>query len=777
MYGSDRRRPGIPLNGFEFVAGIFIFIVRIRNLIFYFNPFLMKKVLKVLLIFLGSLLGLIVLFIGAILLYGVYSPHRDISASSYPWKKNMTEAEIDSTAHSLLSRMSLREKVDQMDGDGGMLSMVRLGVHYLLLHRFAIQYSGRNDRLHIPPIAFSDGPRGITVGPSTMFPVAMARGATWDTALEEKVGDAISQEARAQGVNYFGGVCINLLRHPAWGRAQETFGEDPCLLSQMVTALTHGVQRNNVMACAKHYALNSVECARMYIDVKTDERTLNEVYFPQFKKFVDEGGASIMSAYNKVNGVYCSNSSYLLTSVLRDQWGFKGFVSSDWVTAVHDGKASARAGLDIEMPIAMHYGDSLVREVALGQVEEHYIDSAVLRILRTKLKFITREDPMAYPKSLVASPEHIALAREVAEKSFVLLKNNNRLLPLDKNKIKRLAVIGRLAGVPCLGDHGSSNFKPRYAVTILQGLQQYAGADFQIDYADGSDLTAAKRTAAGADAAIIITGYNYLDEGEYIQIKNDTSQRQKSGVGGDRLSLTLHPEDEKLISEISGVNKNCVVGMIGGGAIIVENWKDKVPAIIMLWYPGMEGGDAFARVLFGEVNPGGKLPFTVPKSENQLPYFDPFARSITYDLYHGYTLMDKKGLDPAFPFGFGLSYTTFRYDSIRVDKKSIQGNDTLNVFVKLTNTGKLTGDEVVELYIGFRHSAIDRPVKLLRGFRRVTLAPGGSKTIPFSITRMDLAYFDPGTHAWKTEKMEYEALAGPSSEEKMLIGTSFSVSD
>lgn len=743
----------------------------------------MKKFFKIFFIVLGSLLGLVILLLGFILLYGLYSPKYDISPSAYHWKKNMNEVEIDSTAHALLSEMSLKEKVDQMDGDGGIASMVRIGVHFLLKNHLAIQYAGRNTRLDIPPIAFSDGPRGITVGRSTMFPTAMARAASWDTDLEEKVGNAIGQEARAEGVNYFGGVCINLLRHPAWGRSQETFGEDPYLLSRMAVAITNGIQHNNVMACAKHYALNSVECARMYIDVKADVRTLNEVYFPQFKSFVNAGGASIMSAYNKVNGQYCGNNEYLLTEVLRNQWGFKGFISSDWVNGVRDGAASARAGLDIEMPIAIHYGDSLIKEVTSGKVEEHYIDSAVLRILRTKLFFITREDPMEYPASLISSPEHTQLALKAAEESLVLLKNENHLLPLNKNHIKKLAVIGRLADVPCLGDHGSSNFKPPYAVTVLQGLKNYAGNDLEVNYSDGIDLTKARETTSGADAVLIVAGYNYTDEGEYMgggtfgAENSDTVTLKKSGSGGDRLSLTLHPEDEKLISEIASVNKNCIVGMIGGGAIITENWKDRVPAIMMVWYPGMEGGNALAHVLFGDVNPSGKLPFTVPQSPGQLPDFDPFARTISYGMYHGYTLMDKRGYEPAYPFGFGLSYTTFHYDSIRTDKKVMSSDDTLHVSVKITNTGPVAGVEIAELYVDFRNSSIDRPVKLLKGFKRISLDPGESEIVNFNLTGPDIAWFDPEKKAWEIEKMDYGVMAGPSSDNRTLIETFFRIGD
>ncbi len=727
----------------------------------------MKKAAFVFFKITGILFGLLILIIAFAFLYALYNPDYDISPGAYHWEKGMSEKEIEDTARNLVSRMTLEEKVDQMDGDGGILGWVRLGIRFGILKRFNIQYAGRNTRLDIPPIAFSDGPRGITVGHSTCFPVAMARGATWDTDLERRVGNAIGQEARALGVNYFGGVCINLLRHPAWGRAQETYGEDPWLLGRMAVALTSGVQKNNVMACAKHYALNSIENSRLFVDVLVDERTLREVYLPHFKMFVDAGGASIMSAYNKVNGEHCGHNYHLLTEILREDWGFKGFVTSDWIEGIRNGVKAANAGMDVEMPLSMHYGKNLIEAVKNGKVKETQIDKMAQRIIRTKLKFVTRKDPITYTPDMVANEKHRLLAREVAEKSMVLLKNERTVLPLDPGKIKKLAVIGRLAAVGNTGDHGSSYFKPPYVITPLKGIRNYVGKNTDILYSDGQNVNEAKNMASQADAVIIIAGLDYHDEGEYI-----TSGKGKQiGTGGDRKSLTLHPEDEVLIQAIASVNDRCIVGLMGGSAIIMEKWKKDVPAILMVWYPGMEGGNALARILFGDINPSGKLPFTIPVSEKQLPFFDPAAKTIEYGYYQGYTLFDHKNETPAFPFGFGLSYTAFQYDSLTT--KISDGN--IITLVNVTNTGDRAGTETVQLYIGFEDPPVERPGKLLRDFRKVRLEPGETKKIRLTLVVKDLARYDTGTGQWVIDPGEYRILVGPSSDNDKLISKTISI--
>ena len=653
-------------------------------------------------------------------------------------------------------------------------------------------YAGRNERLGIPPIAFSDGPRGVICGRSTAFPVAMARAATWDLALQRRVGDVIGQEARAQGANYWGGLCLNIVRHPSMGRAEEVYGEDPWLTGEMGAAILTAVQRHNVMACAKHFALNSMETARFKNSVQIDERTLREVYLPQFRKAVEHDVASFMSAYNKVRGEWCGENRHLLTTVLREDWGFRGYVTSDWMWGVYDGKRGVHAGLDIEMPRGKAYGGNLRKLVERGEVPQAEVDESVRRIVRTKLVYLTREDPQAYPRSLAGSAEHAALAREVAEKAMVLLKNEGALLPLDKSRVKTLAVVGHLADADNIGDHGSSKVNPPYTTSALAGLRKYLGAGASVLHADGADLAEVARVAGQADAVVVVAGTRWDEVGEYVTDDqglrpNGPAQKRPLVIklpfmkqpfvmsGGDRVPLSLKPRDLTVIQAAAKANPRCVVALVGGSVYTMEEWRNDVPAIVMAWYFGMEGGNALARVLFGDVNPGGRMPLTTPKDEKQLPFFDEYADTIEYGPYHGYTLADKKGWEPAYPFGYGLSYTTYAYKNLKVVTPSVAPDGKVDVTVEVTNTGARAGEETVQLYVGFEGSRIERPVKLLRAFDKVALAPGETKTVALSVAVKDLAWYDAEKKAWRIEPMTYGVLVGPSSRAGDLLKGSFAV--
>ena len=678
----------------------------------------------------------------------------------------LSPAEIAAKAAALLAQMTLREKIGQMTGDTPFFPG---GIKMMRIYNPVPIPAGENVRLGIPGIRFSDGPRGVVMYRSTCFPVSMARGASWDVELEERIGDAIGVEARAQGANYFGGVCINLLRHPAWGRAQETYGEDPHHLGEMGAALVRGVQRH-IMACIKHYACNSIERARFKVNVKADERTLREVYLPHFRRCVEAGAASVMSAYNQVNGDFCSHSRHLLTEILRDEWGFDGFVLSDFVFAVHDGKAAALAGLDVEMPFPRHYGRRLERLVRKGEVPEAVIDAAVLRILRQKLRFSRVGEPGRYRQDTVASPAHRALAREAAEKSAVLLKNDpvagQPLLPIGP-EVRKIAVLGKLADTPNIGDEGSSQVRPPEVITPLAGLRRRA-PDMELLYADGRDLAQAAAIACAADLVIVVAGYTHADEGEYVFAIPLIAKAK----GGDRTLLTLAPQDEALILAAVAANPRTVAVLESGSAVITEAWRERVPAILALWYPGMEGGAALANLLFGDANPSGKLPCVFPKSADQLPFFDPNADEIVYDLYHGYRLMDQRGQEPAFAFGFGLSYTTFALDDLQIEAETLDAEGTLRVSARLRNTGSRAGAEVVQLYAGCAQSAYDRPVKELKGFRKVLLQPGEEQRVAFELPIRDLAVWDGG---WKVERGEYRLWVGSSSRAEDLREASFRV--
>jgi beta-glucosidase len=660
----------------------------------------------------------------------------------------LTLEQIETKAHHLLAQMSLEEKVAQMSGDApllsGMLEMMR-GYNTRPIR------AGENRRLGIPGIRFSDGPRGVVMYHSTCFPVSMARGATWDTELEARVGDAIGVEARSQGANFFGGVCINLLRHPAWGRAQETYGEDPYHLGEMGAALVRGVQRH-VMACVKHYALNSIENTRFKVDVRVDERTLREIYLPHFKRCLDEGAAAVMSAYNKVNGVYCGHHAHLLRDILKREWSFTGLVMSDFVFGIRDAKAAANGGLDIEMPFRWHYAARLQRLVEQGEVPESVIDEAVLRILRCKIRFAQVGEAGRYGPQAVVSDEHRTLAREVAQKSIVLLKND--------------AVNGRPVLPRNIGDHGSSMVRPPHVVTPLQGIRAAVGRTVEVAFHDGRNTASAAQAACAADIAIVIAGYTHREEGENIGYQL---------AGGDRPSLTLSRHDEALIQAVAAAQANTVVVLIGGSALITEAWQNQVPAILMAWYPGMEGGHAIADIVFGKVNPSGKLPCVFPKSEKHLPFFDRHAESIEYGYYHGYRLMDKEGYEPAFPFGFGLSYTTFEYRRLQLDQAEVAADGSLRVSVEITNAGLRAGDEVAQLYVGYEGAQVDRPVKDLKGFARVHLEPGETKRVELVLPIQRLAYYDEAQARWVIEPITYRVYVGPSSRTDVLLAGRFRV--
>jgi beta-glucosidase len=686
----------------------------------------------------------------------------------------LTSDEIDARARALLADLSFEEKLGLMDGDlpfwKGLALMARPGGY---ASRFWV--AGAVERLGIPGVRFVDGPRGVVMQGATTFPVSMARGATFDAELEARVGDAIGREIRALGGNFFGGVCINLLRHPAWGRAQETYGEDPHHLGVMGAALATGVQRH-VMACVKHFALNSMENARQDVDVTADQRALHEVYLPHFKRVVDAGVAAVMTSYNSVNGEWAGQSRALITDILKKMWGFDGFVVTDFITGMRDAKIAALAGQDVEMPFATIYAQHLKRLVEQGSVPAARIDDAALRVLRQQLRFAAGRDPGAYPPEVVGCEAHRRIAREVAEKGIVLLKNEGGVLPLAGTG--RIAVIGRLADVANTGDGGSSNTEPAYVVTPLAGLKETFAEQAEIVSDDGSDVQRAADLATEADAALVVVGYTHDDEGEYIPPNQLTphvamfpppspgdealAERVTRGEsqegfspGGDRLSLTLRPEDEALIKAVAAANPRTIVAIMAGSAVITEAWRRQVPAILMLWYPGMEGGRALADILTGKVNPSGRLPCTFPVSADDLPFFERDARAITYDLWHGYRKLLRDGAAPAFPFGFGLSYSRFDHANLRLAADALSAADTLQATVDVTNAGAIAGEDIVQLYVSAIDSSVARSPRELKAFARVRLEPGETRTVTLNVPVAEIAWYDDAT-GWTVEPLAYD---------------------
>ena len=685
-------------------------------------------------------------------------------------------------ARDLVAHMTLDEKVHCLDG--GVPFWIGVGDITTGGYHSRPFRGARVERLGIPGFHFSDGPRGVVVGEATAFPVSMARGATFDPELEVRVGDAIGKELRAVGADLYGGICVNLLRHPAWGRAQETYGEDPHHVGEMGASLTSGAQRH-VMATLKHFALNSMENARFGVDVSIDERALHEVYLPHFKRIIDEGVACVMTAYNSVNGEWCGENNALISDILRDEWGFAGFVISDWIFGLRDGVKSLQAGLDVEMPYRMIRNAPITSALAEGLITEELVGSAVTRTLTTMLKFGVGQLPVN-DRSVVLCEEHLALSQEVAEKSMVLLKNDDvkgsALLPLNLAAGSTIGVFGRLAGVRNIGDGGSSDVMAPNVVTPLQGITEHF-ADCKVVHNPEEMLAAQVAQAKQSDVAIIVVGYTKEEEGEFIGDSEDTAPmlsliprqddpelareyekymhenhhyapdelriKSRNGtfsIGGDRESLRLMDADVQLIHSIAQVQPRTIVVIVAGSAVVMSEWIHEVPAVLMGWYSGSNGGRTLANVLAGVVNPSGHLPFVIPHDESHLPFFDRNAKAITYDYWHGQWKLDRDGNKAMFPFGYGCSYTTFSY----VDA-SVEIAEVVKVRCAVRNTGARNGATVVQVYVGRNESTIERPLRRLVAFKRVDVAAGETVQVECEVPLQRLATRDVQSHSWFVE--------------------------
>jgi beta-glucosidase len=686
-------------------------------------------------------------------------------------------------ARELVSGLTEHERLWCLDGDGptwaGLTFLGNDGYHKAPFGAAEVE------RVGLPGFHFADGPRGAVVGNATAFPVSMARGATWDVELEERIGEVIGRELRAVGANLTGAVCINLLRHPAWGRAQETYGEDPHHVGELGAALTRGLQRH-VMACVKHFACNSMENARFSVDVVVDDVALHEVYLPHFRRVIDEGAASVMSAYNSVNGKWCGQNHDLLTTVLRDEWGFEGVVISDWIFGLRDAATSVTAGLDIEMPYRMVRYQHLPAAIESGAVTWADVDRCVERVVATLLRFDAVLSAPSPSVEVLGAPEHRALAREAAGRSVVLLRNEpvggQPVLPLASGQ--SLAVIGRLADAVNIGDGGSSDVWDLECRTVLDGLRA-AAADVVHD--DGSDPSRAAEVAAGADLAIVVVGYTYEDEGEYIgesdsslaallppgdepdaldlynsmlaQLPEYTKPARLAGRGqmfsrgGDRTSLRLLPDDVALIRAVAAANERTVVAIQAGSAVVISEWVDDVAAVVQAWYGGAEAGPGLADVLTGAVVPSARLPFTVPVDEADLPLFDRDATSFTYDRWHGWWRAAREGLTPAYPFGFGLSYTTFELADIEV----VVADGSIVVRGSVCNTGERDAADVVQVYAEL--PAEDAPQRLI-GFTRVPVGAGSSAPFEIQVPLDRLATRDSERRAWNAPVGKHRIAVG-----------------
>jgi beta-glucosidase len=705
------------------------------------------------------------------------------SGSAVPPYKD-SSLPVEQRVQDLLGRMTLQEKVAMLSGADWMQSVP-------------------NERLGIPSIKMADGPLGIRswAGPSsetkkesggkkvttTAFPAGVAMAATWDIDLVQSEGQAIAQEMKALGRDMILGPTVNINRTPLWGRNFEGYGEDPYLTSRLGVAYIKGVQGEGVIATVKHFAANNEEFERHRINAVIGERALHEIYFPAFKAAVQEAGVwSVMSAYNKVNGVYCAENPFLLKDTLQKEWGFKGFVVSDW-GSTYSTVGTVNAGMDLEMPGGEPMKDwmkkpktqasgngggwlvpeKVLAEISAGKISTTTIDDNVGRILRVIFVSGQFDKPHHDASGDVDTPEQRAVARKGATESIVLLKNADDLLPLDAAKIHSVVVIGPNAAVAQTGGGGSSLVTPKYSVSPLKGIQDRAGQGVQVSYAlgaamegedPGKDMPAeehlrneAANAAAKADAAIIVVGRSPKLESEDFDIK----------------SLDLPAGQDELIEAVAKVNKHTVVVINAGGPVIMSKWIGQVPAIVDMWYGGQEGGNALADVLFGAANPSGKLPVSFVKRWEDSPahgHYPGEHLQVEYaeGIYVGYRYFDKKNVDPLFPFGYGLSYTKFDYSDLKVSEAASSGQP-VEVSLQVRNSGSRAGAEVVELYIHDGHSSVDRPVQELKGFQRVSLAPGESKMVHFTLDKNATAFYSTAKKDWVTEPGQFDVLVGASS--------------
>lgn len=721
-------------------------------------------------------------------------------------------------AQDLVSKMTLAEKVDLMGGKAA-----RSKIHGALKGTLRTHYNehpyqaGGCARLGVPEMKFCDGPRGVVcgVGKATCFTAPVMRAAAFDRELEEQIGEAIAEEAIASGANFFGGVCINVPYHPGWGRSQETYGEDTFLIGSLGSALAEGMEKRGVIACAKHFAFNSMENLRFDVNVTCSKKTEREIFLRQFQKVSRVCGA-IMTAYNKYRGEYCGQNGYLISKVLFGEWGFDGFTISDFTWGIRDTIAAANAGMDVEMADTRLFGQRLIEAVRSGNVPEDVIDLAAVRIASTLLlheailegkisgatgtpgagrisraaensgsarSFGAGKTPAAsgilrQPSRYLASPPHRALAKTCAQEGITLLKNDQGFLPLDRKSIRRLAVIGRLADQDNTGDHGSARVYPPYVTSILDGLHSHCSAKTEIVYYRGHNAAHARRLAWSADAVIVVAGYDYRDEGEAIS-KDEHSTTTGTFAGGDRTGkLRLKEEEEEMILAACQGNPNTTVVLIAGSTVIPGNWLCEAGALLYYYYGGMEGGNALADIIFGDVCPSGHLPFVIPESEEDLPKLDFSEKEVVYGYYHGYRKLFHEGKKALFPFGFGLSYTEFCIEGLKTefteDKGSMRLSDAacivngpgvkplekegnLEIRLLLKNTGSREGAAVLQIYV---QSPEGGDVPTLRAYERVFLQEGGSREITIHIAGEDLSMFSEKEDRFLLLPGEYRIYAG-----------------
>ena len=696
-------------------------------------------------------------------------------------------APVEERVEDALSRMTLEEKAGMTTAQS--------------------KFSSRGvPRLGIPEVWHTDGPHGIrpevlwdewdqagwTNDSCTAFPALINLAATWDKEMSLLYGRSIGEEARYRKKDILLGPGINICRTPLNGRNFEYMGEDPYLAGQMVVPYVRGVQENGVAACVKHYAVNNQEFQRTQSNSVVDDRTLYEIYLPAFKAAVQEGNAwAIMGSYNLYNGQFNCHNKKLLVDILKGEWGYDGVVVSDW-GGCRDDEEAVLNGLDIEMGTwtngltgaasdgyrNYHMADPYLKGLREGTYTTKELDDKVRRILRTIFRTSMRPEPN-YGRFVC--PEHYQAARDISAAGVVLLKNDNNTLPLNVPEGGKILLVGENVVKKMVVGGGSSNLKTAYEVNPLEGIQNAYGDKAEVVWARGyvgDTSTSYNAVDTGQDLTdnrspevLIAEAVEEAKDADYVIFVGGLNKSaHQDNESTDRLQITLPYGQEKVIEALAEVAKNLVVVNISGSAVAMP-WADKVGAIVQGWYGGTETGNALADVLTGKVNPSGRLPFSVPfcyedgpiKTERQYPGIkepgDQYWQT-HYDegVYVGYRWYDTKEIPVQFPFGHGLSYTTFEYSNAKAAKPSMTASGTLKVSVDVANTGDYDGAEIVQLYIADPEASIDRPAKELKGFEKVLLKAGEKKTVTFEIDAEDLSYFDAGKHEWVAEPGEFQAL-------------------
>jgi beta-glucosidase len=736
--------------------------------------------------------------LSAILVATTASVHAEESRPLYLDPSQPVERRVED----LLSRLTLEEKIS-------------------LLHADSKFTTAPIPRLNIPLRWMSDGPHGVRedIGPdtwrpagrtddfATCMPSGIALAATWNPEIAYAEGVAIGEEALARGKHIMLGPAVNIMRTPLCGRNFEYFGEDPFLAARITVGYIRGEQSRDVASCIKHFAANNQEWQRNSINVEMDERALREIYLSAFKAAVQEAGVwAVMGAYNKLRGDFCCQDDYLLKTILKGEWDFRGLVVSDW-GAVHDTRGAALGGLDLEMGTDKPYDEfffarPLRESVQKGEVPMSVIDDKVRRNLRVMIATHVFD---GRPAGSLNTKEHQATARRVAEEAMVLLKNEGGTLPVDLSKIKSIAVIGENA--VRLQAHGgaSSEIKAFYEVTPLDGILHRVGDRVNVTFSEGCRkqgdaglvervVTAAKQ----ADVAIVVGGLNH-DPGFDCE-------------GRDRRDMELPYGQDELIQRVVEANPRTIVVLVGGSPMEMGPWLERVPAVLLAWYGGMECGNALARILFGDVNPSGKLPCTFPKRladspAHALNAYPGTNGVVRYEegLLVGYRWFDTKNIEPLFPFGYGLSYTRFEYSNLKLVEGALHsqavgvppgrdraappsedearpavapyphaiGNTATLVTVQfdVTNTGDREGGEVTQLYVHDAQPGLPRPARELKGFRKVFLKPGEKRTVSIPLGRSAFAFYDPQKSGWLAEKGDFAILVGGSSRDIRLKGS------